>query len=199
MGKSKEYIELRIAEKGRDKLPRLDCGWNLNLEQRLKIIGFINSFEPKNEVEVRDKHILELSFIKNMNSSTIQRLNDPLIICYGNRSKGKPLSSGSINKICYKYIPDLQQMIKQNREKKYKNKKDKTVRDELARLRERKFIHKPNICATCGTKSNLELHHIIPVSVGGTNEYYNLVMLCHDCHMKIHHELYKHLQKINED
>lgn len=34
-----------------------------------------------------------------------------------------------------------------------------------------------------------EVHHIIPVSQGGTNEESNLMSLCKSCHNKIHHEI----------
>ena len=34
-----------------------------------------------------------------------------------------------------------------------------------------------------------EVHHILPVSRGGTNEESNLMSLCQSCHNKIHHEL----------
>ncbi len=34
-----------------------------------------------------------------------------------------------------------------------------------------------------------EVHHIIPVNKGGTNEDINLMSLCRSCHQKIHREL----------
>lgn len=34
-----------------------------------------------------------------------------------------------------------------------------------------------------------EVHHIVPVSKGGTNEWSNLMSLCRSCHTKIHHEI----------
>lgn len=34
-----------------------------------------------------------------------------------------------------------------------------------------------------------EVHHIVPVSRGGTNEDSNLMSLCRSCHNKIHHDL----------
>ena len=47
-------------------------------------------------------------------------------------------------------------------------------------------VDKPRICGCCSSKENLELHHIIPIHLGGNDEYYNLIYLCHDCHMKMH-------------
>lgn len=35
-----------------------------------------------------------------------------------------------------------------------------------------------------------EVHHIIPLSMGGTNEISNLIFLCHNCHKILHEEIY---------
>lgn len=37
-------------------------------------------------------------------------------------------------------------------------------------------------CLRCGSASNLEVHHIIPVSRGGSDEIDNLATLCSECH-----------------
>lgn len=44
-----------------------------------------------------------------------------------------------------------------------------------------------NKCQNCCERENLEVHHIIPVSDGGTNDDQNLCTLCSDCHKKIAH------------
>tara|TARA_A100001515_G_scaffold135117_1_gene125802 strand:- start:337 stop:735 length:399 start_codon:yes stop_codon:yes gene_type:complete len=41
-------------------------------------------------------------------------------------------------------------------------------------------------CAFCGTKENLQIHHIIPISLGGTDDKTNLLTACSKCHEKIH-------------
>ena len=54
-------------------------------------------------------------------------------------------------------------------------------------------------CRLCGSKENLTVHHMIPVAVGGTSEDWNLITLCHTCHMKVHSSLRGHrIQSINE-
>ena len=35
-----------------------------------------------------------------------------------------------------------------------------------------------------------EVHHIQPLSIGGTNKINNLILLCHDCHKKLHDEMF---------
>lgn len=41
-------------------------------------------------------------------------------------------------------------------------------------------------CQNCKSKDNLQVHHKIPVSFGGSNEISNLKILCKNCHEKIH-------------
>lgn len=40
-------------------------------------------------------------------------------------------------------------------------------------------------CFVCSGKANYK-HHIIPLCCGGTNNYKNLINICHNCHCKIH-------------
>jgi len=43
------------------------------------------------------------------------------------------------------------------------------------------------VCRMCGEFANgraLDVHHIVPVSTGGTNEEWNLITLCQSCHRK---------------
>ena len=35
-----------------------------------------------------------------------------------------------------------------------------------------------------------EVHHIVPLSMNGTNEIKNLMFVCHNCHVKLHKELH---------
>jgi len=41
-------------------------------------------------------------------------------------------------------------------------------------------------CAVCGAESGLELHHILPLSMGGDNDIGNMMVLCTDHHKEIH-------------
>jgi len=48
-----------------------------------------------------------------------------------------------------------------------------------------------NLCFYCGSELNMtsaDPHHKIPVSLGGLTVQENLVMVCRDCHNKIHGE-----------
>lgn len=63
---------------------------------------------------------------------------------------------------------------------------------EWRRIRDRYVLEHP-FCEECLKNGVLtpveEVHHIVPVSRGGTNECSNLMSLCQSCHTKIHHEL----------
>jgi len=41
-------------------------------------------------------------------------------------------------------------------------------------------------CEICGSKKNLIIHHIIPISLGGKNEPINVMCLCSKCHNNVH-------------
>jgi hypothetical protein len=41
-------------------------------------------------------------------------------------------------------------------------------------------------CANCESVEGLEYHHIIPLSIGGSNLLSNYVCLCYKCHALIH-------------
>lgn len=54
------------------------------------------------------------------------------------------------------------------------------------KYRGRLFDLLPPNCANCGSGEYLEVHHIVPVGLGGTNNLGNLVKLCAECHGKAH-------------
>ena len=42
-------------------------------------------------------------------------------------------------------------------------------------------------CKNCGAHgTRLDVHHVVPINVGGTNNLGNLLTLCFKCHQKIH-------------
>ena len=60
------------------------------------------------------------------------------------------------------------------------------------RIRDRYAAEHP-LCEMCLKEGRLtpvqEVHHILPVSKGGTLARDNLMSLCQSCHTKIHHDL----------
>lgn len=53
-------------------------------------------------------------------------------------------------------------------------------------FRERMKEEHPPICSNCGSKKNIEYHHIVPLKLGGTNSLANIAPLCHKCHSAAH-------------
>lgn len=68
----------------------------------------------------------------------------------------------------------------------------KKYRNHWRKIRERYYSMHP-YCEQCFKEGKMvladEVHHIIPVSRGGTHEASNLMSLCRSCHNKIHHDL----------
>ena len=60
------------------------------------------------------------------------------------------------------------------------------------RIRDR-YAREHPLCEMCLKEGRLaqveEVHHIVPVSQGGTHEGGNLMSLCRSCHARIHHEI----------
>jgi 5-methylcytosine-specific restriction endonuclease McrA len=58
-----------------------------------------------------------------------------------------------------------------------------------AELREYIKQRDNNTCKLCSTEydfRNTQVHHIVPVSDGGSDEYENLILLCGICHVEVH-------------
>lgn len=64
----------------------------------------------------------------------------------------------------------------------------KKLRLESNRISFKRNLEKEieNKCANCGSEVSLEHHHIVPISIGGTNRKTNIVLLCHRCHELAH-------------
>ena len=154
-------------------------GWRFTNEQRAKGLRFLAGFEPQDGVEIGDKKIMEYVFVENMAAANISKLNDPDIVSFNNRSKGRPLSGSSILERLYKYFPELRNKEPIN--------KPKSGEERIALMKERRQQASKHIrqCAFCGTKERLEEHHMIPISMGGTNDELNLIFLCYDCHKAV--------------
>lgn len=150
-------------------------GWrSISAIERANAIVWLNDFEPTNAEEKRAKKILTYFLCDNLSAQAICRKQDPDIVCLGNRHKGGPLSAVSILRVIYSYFPQFEG---RNQKSTIGNK-----RVELMRKREKKESGHIKQCAFCGSKNNLEEHHMIPLFLGGTNDDDNLVYLCKKCH-----------------
>ena len=60
----------------------------------------------------------------------------------------------------------------------------KTQKGKLRQECREKYGH---VCAICGGVNRLTVHHIVPLSIGGDWELYNLILLDDRCHRFLHH------------
>lgn len=155
-------------------------GWNISNENLKEIFEFIDNFKPRNDIEKRNKKILQYAFIQNKTALEISKLNDKDIICYSNRAKGKPLSNVEVSRVIRSYDLVHTKRINYNKRNNYERRKEITKKLHSGEIK------KPLICGCCGNEEKLELHHIIPISLGGNDDYYNLIYLCFNCHKKMH-------------
>ena len=51
-------------------------------------------------------------------------------------------------------------------------------------------------CENCGKEDELEVHHIIPLVEGGSDDFENFVALCSDCHKIFHKKNKSQLTKL---
>lgn len=106
-------------------------------------------------------------------------------------NQNKPMSTRWIQQILTEHFPEfhIQKTHKQQR----KNQKIRTEQNKLRKT----IITDDSSCAKCGSKENLEIHHMFPVLLGGDNEDCNLVVLCRDCHKRTSIYNCKKIQEIN--
>lgn len=153
-------------------------GWrSITPIERANAIVWLNDFVPKNREEKRAKKILTYFLCDNLSAQAICRKQDPEIISYSNRAKGKPLSITAILRIIYTYFPQFEGRNKKS------TKGNKRV--ELMRKRENEESGHIKQCAFCGSKKDLEEHHMIPIFLCGTNDDNNLIYLCKKCHKDV--------------
>lgn len=88
--------------------------------------------------------------------------------------QGNPMSIRQIQNILFRYFPEFQ---RPNRKR--KQPKNAAIRKEETAIK--REINQ-NVCHRCGSTEKIEIHHMIPVSMGGTNDKGNLIILCHECH-----------------
>ena len=64
----------------------------------------------------------------------------------------------------------------------------KKLRQEFTKPSFREMIKEKlgDKCVNCGSKENIEYHHIVPLKNGGTNNLGNIVPLCLKCHNAAH-------------
>ena len=53
-------------------------------------------------------------------------------------------------------------------------------------IRKMEVIQMPRRCFFCGSKKRMTKHHILPVSLNGSDRKDNIKWICDTCHKKLH-------------
>lgn len=146
------------------------------LKRLLEIREMIMSFKPHNEKEQRDRAILYALIFEGKTTREIFEEEKVFSNRFENH-KRVPLSQRQIQNIIAKYIPDYRTCRKSKKPTTSKARKEqKAIKQE--------YLKEGKTCAVCGSTENLELHHMIPLDMGGTNDAANLIILCKYCHFQ---------------
>lgn len=110
------------------------------------------------------------------------------------RKPKRPCSTTGCSNLTEGQYCDDHKLIERRRYDKYQWSKDVNKKYSRAwkRIRDR-YVREHPLCEMCEVDGRLtptdEVHHILPVSQGGTHDRNNLMSLCKSCHNKIHLEL----------
>lgn len=145
---------------------------NISYKQRQEIINRIFNYYSNDTYYERDRQILYQVFAQEMPISEIAKSGQFI------SKRGNPISMRMIQKIVHDFDPELYEKYK-------KGKSTTRNREHLDNTRKCKSMINYKVCAMCGETQNLELHHMIPIAMGGTTDKLNLVYLCKQCHRQV--------------
>lgn len=111
-------------------------GWrSISPLERANAIVWLNNFAPTNAEQKRAKKILTYFLLDNLSAQAICRKQDPDIVSFSNRHKGKPLSTTSILRVIYSYFPQFQGRTQQ----KHAGQQKGGVNQKAGKTRERTY------------------------------------------------------------
>lgn len=120
----------------------------------------------------RDKDILWLHFYYGLSTTQIEKNASRWGLYSRNH---KLISRRRIQQVIEENIPEYNQYQRKNT----------AAKKERFRFNLAQKEKKRGGCAWCKSTENLELHHMIPVAIGGTNDERNCVVLCRNCHQTV--------------
>ena len=87
------------------------------------------------------------------------------------------------------YCEEHAKMMEKNYDARRSNDHTRKYGHEWKRIRER-YVREHPLCEQCLKEGRFtpveEVHHIVPLSHGGTNAWSNLMSVCKSCHNKLH-------------
>lgn len=137
---------------------------HLTWQQRKEIADRISAIRNSTH-----RQILELVFINEMSTAEVTAFCAKSGIL---KVDNTPYSRRMILNIITKYVPEYRNTARPHGKATEKRADHARIRDHAEK----------KACAFCGSTEQLELHHMIPLFLGGTNDTANLVWLCAPCH-----------------
>lgn len=147
------------------------------IEQWIDFRERLNDIIKNNKVSDRNQRILTEIIINHKTTAQLAylaRTDEEYSWLQSNQNK--PLCERQIGNILRDNFPEFH--IKTTHKKTDKISK---IRREQNVIR-KTMITSDSVCGKCGSKEDLEIHHMLPVVLGGDNDDRNLIILCHDCH-----------------
>lgn len=147
------------------------------VDQWIEFRERLKNYIELNILTERDKRILT-ELIVNMKSTEqlayLARTDEEYSWLKSNQNK--PMSSRRIHQLLTAYFPEFHIQTTNKKER-----KEQKIRNEQNIIRQI-MITPESRCSHCGSKDDLEIHHLMPIVFGGDNDEFDLSILCKDCH-----------------
>lgn len=151
----------------------------------------LNEILMNESIKERDKQILKALIVDMRSTAELAYLaKTDNTFSWLKSNQGKPMSVRRIQQILTDYFPEFHIQTTHK-----KNKPSQQIRTEQNNIR-KTMITDESVCGKCGTKANLEIHHMFPVILGGDNDERNLLILCEECHQETTNYIREKLNKI---
>lgn len=167
---------------------------NFSVDEWIEFRNRLSWLSTNNKLSERNEKILNELIIKRRSTAELAYLaRHDKAFDWLRSNQNKPMSYRRIQQILCEYFPEFH--IKTTHKK---ERKDQHIRTEQNKLRN-VVITESSCCAQCGSKEKLEIHHMLPVLLGGDNDARNLVILCENCHQKTTNYFLNKLRKLKKD
>ena len=140
---------------------------NVPIDVQIKVRNKISKMDQSE----RDTQILRLYVFDGLTSKDIEKLHK------FSSKRSKFIGCRQINNIVNTYFPELMKYRARPRTKK----RVLASEDRNKEIAAKKELNWCN-CWRCGKSGKVDMHHILPFSLGGTAEKENLMPLCEECH-----------------
>lgn len=173
---------------------------NFSVDEWIEFRERLAKIKKSNKITDRDYRILEELIVKMKSTAQLSYLaKNDIEYSWLKSNQNKPMSCRRIQQILTEHFPEFHTW---QTHKGTKPEELQRIRSEQWRIiQERKRSRQPQ-CGMCGSTEQLELHHLLPIVLGGTNDERNLIFLCETCHnaqTQYLRERLRELKEVNND